>query len=206
MSYVTLTEFKAEGATGENDRLTAALALAKAYIDRVTGQWFEPSESKTLYFDGDGENILHLPVPAITVTKITTDDDREMEVDEDDFTLYAGSGPPDHRRNPKIRFYSGMPVGKLNIAVTGTWGFVEDDGSTPLLIKKACILLALTEVDTLDSDSRRDPITRGRVIEEETDRHSYKLGELAASGGPTGEPEIDVILASYRRPLAMAVI
>ena len=208
-TYATVQQLKDEGApTGAADpRLQLALNRAAQDIDRYTRQWFEKRGPKTLVFDGHGGTILHLPVPAVSVSRVYTVDSNDVETDIDarDWTLYAGSGPPDNRRNPKIVFTFNLPTGTQNVRVTGYFGFVEDDESVPIPINKACLKMALAEVSQLADPDRRDVIDRGRIVRETTDRHSYQLGGTPGGGddtatGPTGDPEIDRILADYRAP------
>ena len=201
--YASRAEAIAEGMP-DSARTDAALALAGEYIDRFTGQWFDKrpaADTMTLVFDGHGRETLHLPVSPIVVSSVTIDED---EVDASDYYVYSGAGPPDERKNPKIVFESPVTEGRQNVNVIGTFGYVEDlAGTTPPLIKKACLLLALRELPLMTDADRGDEAQAARVLEERTDGHSYKLGELIVSGGSTGDPEIDNILVFYRAPIAM---
>ena len=49
-----------------------------------------------------------------------------------------------------------------------------------------------------DPQARFDRM-RGGVMSETTDGHSYSLGGLSATGGPTGVPDIDDVLFRYRQ-------
>ena len=199
-AYATVADLEAEGYPEDQDaRATLAIALASQYIDNVTGQWFDEREL-TILFDGDGGTLLYTPAPIIDVTTIEID---ETEIDEDEYTVYNRT-VPDDRKNPKIVFEAGMTIGKQNVSVEGSFGYLEDD-ETPILIKKACVKIALRDAALMTDSSRGDEITRGRVISEHTDGHSITLAELARSGGPTGDPEIDAILAGYRRPIQMGL-
>lgn len=198
--YVTIEELTAEGAEGTDDRKTNAIVLAQSYIDKMTGQWFD-KKSKTIKFDGKSQSLLFLPFFAISISKIEVDD---SEISEDDYVLY-NRFYPDDRNNPKIKFEYNLPKGSLNISITGDFGYVEEDESTPAQIKKICLLLALNEVGELSDTSRRDVIDRGRIIEEDTDGHSYKLSDVFSSGGFTGDPEIDAVLRAYQSPMKIGV-
>ena len=204
-NYATRQDLIDEGApSGDTDRLDHALELATAYIDIVTGQWFE-SRALTLTFDGEGQRVLHLPIPVISVTTVTLN---EVEILTDSYYVYNRT-VPDDRKNPKIVFEFDLTKGHQNVTVQGSFGYVDDPTgtpATPALIGKVCVKLALAEIGQMYTDAnRREVIDRGRLIEEETDRHSYKLADLIATGGPTGDPEIDTVLARYRRPIAMGM-
>ena len=88
------------------------------------------------------------------------------------------------------------------------WGYTEPDGTpegrVPLAIRRACILLVLRWLSPLaDGDGAEDARNRWRIIEERTRDQSYKLDRVQLSGAFTGDPEIDGILARYRRPPGM---
>jgi hypothetical protein len=199
--YVTANELRAEGAVGTKIRIENAILLAQTYIEKETGRWFE-LKTVALELDGEGDKVLFLPHFCFSVTSILVDD---SEVDADGYTLY-NRFTPDDREIPKICFETNVRVGKRNVEINGRFGYVESDETTPVLIKKAVKKLALTEIEQLSDTSRRDLIDRGRVVEEKTDGHSYKLSDLAFSGGPTGDSEIDGIIMKYRKPLGMSAV
>ena len=202
--YATKAELVAEGAPDGDARNDHVLELASRYIDLVTGQWFE-KRALTLTLDGNGRRTLHLLVPVIDVTEIRMDD---VALLADDYVVYNRTYPDD-RRNPKIKFEAATTRDEQNLEIDGDFGFVDDPGAgntIPVQIKKVCLMLALGEVGLLSDTDRRDAVTRGRVTKEVTDRHSYSLGDVAASGGATGNPEIDDILSSFRRPMQLGTL
>lgn len=204
-TYAIASDLENEGADiSDSARVTHALELATEYIDRMTRQWFEP-RTKTVYYDGDEQTLIHLPVPAISITEITVGG---LVLSTDSYTLYGDEGPPDDRKNPKIVFTSELQAGTRNVVIAGSFGFVDDPASAktvPKLIKKACVMLALSELPQMLDDERGDEFQRGRVVEERTDGHSYKLSEIAVSAAYTGVKEIDDILVLYRAPVAMGL-
>lgn len=199
--YTDVQDVTAECSDASPARIKSAILLAEKYIERMTGQWFE-LRSTTMKFDGRGSKLLQLPVFAFDISEITIDD---SALSADDFTLY-NRFMPDDRENPKIIFASKMSGGNLNVEITGRFGYVESDESTPLLIQKVCNKLAIVEANLLSDEDRNDVIARGRVIEEETDEHMYKLSALTASGTFTGDSEIDQVLVTYRKPLGVASV
>ena len=80
-----------------------------------------------------------------------------------------------------------------------------DDGShwqvsaAPAAIRRCAIDLVLREYRLKTDPEYADSVARSRVTRETTDHHSYELGGLVASGGFTGDPNIDDVLAMYRR-------
>ena len=99
------------------------------------------------------------------------------------------------------------PKGIQNIQIKGKWGYVEEDGSTPELIKRAAIKLVLYNFPALgDAEAQNEKNLRGKLRSETTDGHSYQLAnnasESASSGLSilTGDDEIDGILKYFIRP------
>lgn len=193
--YVTHDEMQKEGIDAPSARLDNTIALAQNYIELMTGQFFE-LKTMTMKFDG-GKKVLFLPVFAYSLTGITIDGD---SLDEDDYTLY-NRFTPDDRFNPKVIFKTKPVSGNLNIELTGEFGFVESDGSTPEQIKKVCKKLVIHEIPQLTDDAGNDYLDRSRIVEEDTDGHSYRLSEIVGTGQFTGDPEIDRILSSYQAPI-----
>lgn len=119
----------------------------------------------------------------------------------DDYVLYNRM---EDRAYPKIFRCSCWPKGRLNVDVSGTWGYVEEDGTTPPAIKQAAMKLALYNFPALsDVEALEEKSLRGLVVSETTDGHSYTLSNEAianlSSGAITGDSEIDQILKSYMR-------
>lgn len=194
MSYCTVNDFRAEGISEEqysDEQLDELIKVASSYIDSVTGQWFEARE-KVIRLDGRGGKNLVLPVFLSAVDYVQV----SGEV-IDDYVLYNRM---DDRVYPKIFRNRGWPLGRLNIEVSGTWGYVEEDGSTPADIKRAAMKLALYNFPSLsDVDAHEEKNLRGSLISETTDGHSYTLSEGAVTSGITGDAEIDEILRRYVR-------
>ena len=185
MSYFTVEEFD-----GDEELIAASCD----FIDRVTGQFFELRE-KTIKLDGRGGKNLVLPVFAYSVDYV------KVEGEEiHDYVLYNRM---EDRAYPKIFRSSGWPKGKLNVEVSGKFGYVEEDGSTPLAIKRAAMKLAI-----LSSNEAPDERNlRGLLLSETTDGHNYELSENAVTSSITGDTEIDQILRKYTRSkFRMAIV
>jgi hypothetical protein len=201
--YVTAEELYKEGAQGSRVRIDEAIALAQKYIEDETGWWFEQRE-KTMSFDGsECKGALFLPVFPYEILEVKSDG--ALLAETDDYVLY-NRFYPDDRWTSKITFEFAVVDEPKIITVKAKWGFVEEDGPTPILIKKICKKLALTEIPTLTTSGRRDDIDRGKIIEERTDGHQYRLSEKAVSGGPTGDAEIDGVISAYSKPAGVAVV
>ena len=210
MSYCEIADIRAEGITEEqmtDDQVSQLIALACNYIDKVTGQWFELRQ-KTIKLDGRGGQVLQLPVFLINCDEIQADG-----IPIDDYVLFNRISPEDDRNYPKIYRRLRWPKGIQNIQVQGEWGYVEEDGSTPLLIKRAAVKLFLYNfLPALgDSEAQAEKALSGLLQSETTDGHSYSLnGEILKAmyeNSLTGDAEIDGIINQYTRySMELAVV
>ena len=196
MSYCSIEDLRNEGITEEqfdDNQLDKLIAVSCAYIDRVTGQWFELRE-KTISLDGRGGRILALPVFLYDVSCVKIDGE-----EAGDFVLYNRI---EDRAYPKMFRHLRWPKGRLNIEVSGRWGYVEEDGTTPLAIKRAAMKLALYNFPSLnDAEAQEEKNLRRLLVSETTDGHNYSLSSEAVadlySSALTGDVEIDQILKNY---------
>ncbi len=236
MAYTTLAAVRAEGldvADASDARVTALIAEAEAFIDQVTGQFFDPT-ALTLTLDGppggvawplttrttqpewSRGGVLLLPIFAIAITEVrrvypgTTTPDTVVAAT--DYINYNRDWPDD-RRNPHLRHIIGSwERGHQIYEVDGTFGFVDDPGganTTPAGITRACILLVVrwhlelgdeaSWIDRFEHGSLRSMSVQGR-------NESFGSGSSGvfgnAAGTYSGDPEIDRILARFRRPIA----
>lgn len=189
---MTVTDIEKEGVQSTTDRIESAIELAQSYIEKMTGQWFE-LRSWTYKLDGERQDVVYLPVYAKTISEIRVND---VVLDADSYVVY--NDIVSDIDVPKIKFNSKLSRGNRNIEITGEFGYVDSNYETPIQIKKICKKLALAEIGLLTDDSRKDIIDRGRIIEEETDGHRYRLAEMTAGMAFTGDSEIDIVLASYK--------
>ena len=206
MSYCTVEDLRAEGVSEEDyadEQLEYLIGASCEFIDRVTGQWFELRE-KVIRLDGRGGQNLVLPIFLSEAYSV-----KFGHEEIDDYVLYNRM---EDRVYPKIFRCSGWPRGRLNVEVSGQWGYVEEDGTTPPAIKRAAMKLALYNFPVLsDTEAQEEKNLRGLWVSETTDGHSYALSNEAVSSlssdAITGDAEIDRILKSYKRSrFRMAVV
>ena len=195
MSYCTIEDLRAEGLEGNDESLERQIKLSCEFIDRITGQFFEVRE-QTIRLDGRGGQNLLLPFPVIDVEYI--------EINSALISDYVIYNRLEDRDYPKIFRNLKWPEGRLNICIKGTWGYVEQDGSTPVSIKRIAKKLAMYNFPALiDDEAQREKNTTGLLISETTDGHSYELAADAVTsaynGAITGDAEIDSILKFYMR-------
>ena len=214
MSYCSVADLRAEGLTIEQaskDEAEKLISEACDFIDKYTGQWFELRE-KTIRLDGRGGQFLVLPVFLRSVISIKVNNET---LDPNEYVLYNRISPEDDRRYPKIFCGNKWSSGILNIKIRGYWGYVEEDLTTPLLIRRAAIKLVLYKfLPTLgDADAQAEKNTQRLLVKETTDGHSYELAENAVEASSsssllsTGDVEVDEILEYFKRPhFRMAIV
>jgi hypothetical protein len=219
--YISIDDIRAEGVTvakASDEKVFELIQVWQDYIEKVTRNWFV-SKSMTLYLDGNGTTLLQLPVPIISVTELVIDD---TTIETADYKVYNGRGviERDDRKNPRVKIVTGdvsifngtgqnrssitlFYVGEKNIKLTGSFGYVEADGTVPKPIQYALKKLVVRRCDPMVG-SVHSPA--GPVIEEETDRHRRKFSDPIMGSktySMTGDLEVDHILAMYKAPLMM---
>lgn len=196
MSYCELADVRAEGVdstSAEDARVTFLIDLSTKYIDRVTGQFFE-SRRRTYTLDGPGVDTLFFRVPVVELVRVVIDDTTAA-----DLAAFVA----DDRR--LIRRGAVFPRGRANVVVEADFGCLED-GETPALIKRVCILLVIRNAPQAATEEAVDARRQGMIVEEKIRDYSYKLADIAQNGGPTGDPEIDAILEMYGAPPAIGAV
>ncbi len=215
-SYATIADLRAEGVgddTASDARLGAALEEASRTIDRLTGWFFEPRKD-VVRLSGRDTPTIELPFPLIALTHVRVGGGFWMPAYDIPLTpeLVWIVGAPIRADFdvPRItlRFGYAFPRGQGNVEVEGTFGYTEPDGTaegrTPLAIRRATMILALRSIPGVANvEAREDNWRRPRLIEERTRDQSYRLAPPVPSTSLTGEPEVDEILARYRRPLGL---
>jgi hypothetical protein len=204
--YASVADLRDEGvsvAQASDARLVALIDEASRAIDSFTGWFFEP-RTLTLRLDGRGTPSIEPPVPPIELSALSVGGSAVSVAPEDLVIVGApvqpGFDAPRITRTRRRVF----PKGTGNIQAAGIWGYTENDGTphgrTPLEIRRACMLLVLRWLSPLaegDTEAR----SRWRIIEERTRDQSYKLDRVSGGGSTfTGDPDIDGIVARYRRP------
>jgi hypothetical protein len=119
--------------------VTEKILLAVDIIDNQTGQWFEERET-TFTLAGHGINDLCLPVPAISITSVTID---EEELDSEYYKLRA----TDPKRYRFLRHKSAVWPDDSEIEVVGKFGYVDLSdadppvASVPAMAKELCCIV-----------------------------------------------------------------
>lgn len=220
--YASVVDMRDEGVTpamASDERLAALLAEACAFIDRVTGWFFEP-RSMIVRMDGRGTPSIEPPYPPIRIDFLTISG-APVSLQPDDlvivgapvaigfdtprFTLVQKWAYPEN--GCAIPFRRTFPKGEGNVVASGLWGYTEPDGSptgrTPSAVRRAAMLIALRNISLLGTGDSAAK-SQWRVLEERTRDQSYRLGALPTIGVVyTGDPEIDLLLARYRKPMGL---
>jgi len=212
MAYITVSDLRAEGVSADvyiNDMCQAAIDLTSEYVERLTLKYFEP-RTETRTFDGNGSETLPLDMPIISLTKVEWQQFGNSALVEQPLTEFkAYNRIPTDQYYPKIaifrsnswdiesRYFGVFPKGTLNIAVTGSWGWVNAAGETPEMIKKAVKILSVAWLDQVGGGGLLSVLRSYGITEEKTDRHSYKLSDAMSSGNLTGIPIVDMLLKPY---------
>lgn len=236
MAYITVSDVRAAGLTQAkvaDADVTSAIALWQEFLDRACRQWFEP-RTLAIKFDGTDSDTLHFGVPIISVTSLKVNDS-PTALPVGSYRVYSSAGYPDDRRNPRIKLVSegghdiySAPMqfgrfkfqkGRQNQEIVGSFGFVEADGTTPLMIKRALLKLVLEKLQTpvyvdptcaASGISSLPPMLAGALKEEWTDGHRlvYAVSDPAPRKpgltGVTQDQEIHDIIRLYRAPIGIA--
>jgi len=236
VTYVTVDDLRALGLPDppfSDADILDAIILWQAVLERACRQWFYEREL-TIKFDGNNRDTIHLGVPIISVEhlKINGSDDA---LDTDLFLTYSGRSYPDDRRNPRIKLKHSSQLtsiyvaastrgelrflrGNQNQEISGAFGFIEPDGSTPAPIKRALLKLVAEKLTlpiyTPAGTAAPAPVSTtvaGIVLSEKTDGHAISYGTASfsdrRSGGISGitqDTEILDIIKLYRAPIGIA--
>lgn len=218
----------------DDDTVLATIEVWQAFLERACRQWFVP-KAMILSVDGTDSDTIHLGVPIISIDYVKLNDD-PAELDTELYRVYNATRYPDDRRNPRIKLvphhdldiYT-MPVsdyslrfrkGRQNQEIKGTFGFVEEDGSVPKLIKRALTKLVVEKLTYpifvatggTAPPTNNAPASVGDLLEEWTDGHKIKYNAVKPETKPrapgltgiTDDPEIHDIIRLYRAPIGIA--
>jgi hypothetical protein len=237
MSYVTVQDVRDAGLTDAvafpDATVLSSISIWQALIDRACRQWFEP-KALTIKADGTDSDTLHFGIPIISVEYVKLNNNSN-ELDTNLYRVYNSISMPDDRRNPRIKLVKSddyrdiytapggfgdlrFRKGRQNQEIKGSFGFVEEDGSVPLLIQRALIKLVIEKLtkpiyvsDPVSTPTPPPPII-GSIQEEWTDGHKIKYGQSGAEvskrspylTGITDDQEIIEIIKLYRAPIGCA--
>jgi len=233
--YISLSDVRAEGldsTVADDAKVMAAIELWQAIIERACRQWFNP-RTLILKADGTDSDALHFGVPIIDIEYLKLNNSSD-ELDTGLYRVYNSRSYPDDRRNPRIKLIGSeradiytaplcsrlrFAKGRQNQEIKGTFGFTEEDGSTPLPIKRALLLLVIEKLTKPpypgSSTTVTPPAIIGGIIEEQTDEHRIRYGGAASTTGKisdrrpglsgiTANQEILDIIKLYRAPIGIA--
>lgn len=197
------------------------IADAMDFIDRMTRQWFN-KRTKTLKMEGENVEVLMLPVPIIEVTEIRPNGLSEPVMAMSEYIVFTSRSVPDDRRNPRIRVHTDPTsifyergrrfLRGVITEVDGSFGYLEEDGSTPRQITRAttklAVMRALKSIGEEASESSASAGV-GALKREKTDLHEVEYFDpksqvsesLTQASGSSGDDEIDGIIAMYRAPI-----
>lgn len=210
--------------------LDAIIALSMAFVDRITRQWFN-ARALSVKIEGTNSDLMLLGVPILTLTSVVFNEEQTFSTTDEinNYFLYPNArGYPDDRKNPKIKLRRDvrnvfLDTGRGQIfrrgrmqVFAGTFGYLEEDGTTPLLIQRATLKYAVIKyIDPPGTSAADSSVEKGPMKREKTDLHEIEYFDPSKSGAATaagakglaplsGDREIDDILLMYRGPLLMA--
>jgi hypothetical protein len=209
--YASVADLRDEGITptmATDARLARLLDEASAFIDRVTG-WFFESRMLTLRLDGRGAPTIEPPYPPLRLDALSVEYEGAVALSPEDVSVVGAPVQPGFNA-PRLTLRHGrrFPRGVANVTAVGLWGFTEPDGTpegrTPPAIHTVTMQLALRALPLLgDLEAWSDARLRWRLLEERTRDQSYKLGAPLFATFITGDPEIDLVLMRYRKPAGL---
>jgi hypothetical protein len=205
VAYLTVDDLRREGVSDEDyttEYVQERIDLASKTVERLLGLFFEPKVGHVVTMSGPGHDTLFLPYPPTTTSAITEITVGGTAVDSEYWEVIMPEFP-DGRLNPKILHLTGSwTAGKRNVIITGTFGFVEADGtSIPPEIHDLCKRVAIWGMPKLGDTGA---LKADRIVEESIEGYRYKLSEVMPSG-TFDDPKIDSLLARFHRP-AMGTI
>jgi hypothetical protein len=205
----------------------AAIEMWQQFLERACRQWFN-ARSRIFSVDGNDSDTLHFGVPIISLEYLKINACTDA-LDVGLYKVYSGNTYPDDRGNPCIKligpdyqrdiFVAPVTSGRLkfrkgrqNQEVKGIFGYVESDGSTPKMIKRALLLLVTEKLVTPVVPSGGILPILGSILSESTDGHSISYGSITDGfatrrpglSGMTQSLEVLDIIKLYRAPLGIA--
>lgn len=194
-------------------------------IDESTGQYFNKREG-IFKIEGNNTQLMHLPVPIISIDELLINStNTELKEGEDfDFVAFKSrQKPTDHRRNPRIKLnigrgreniFSGSLTSRIFVKgtltqITGAFGFLEPDGRTPSLIKRAVQLLVMRDIkrpiaSSLSVEEEVGPVKRLKVDLHEKEFFEPSSNRNNIKSSTSGIEEVDKIISFYRTPLRVS--
>lgn len=239
-TYCTVADIRALGVPNElatpagptDAQVLTAIKLAQQLFERATRNWFVP-RTLQFKFDGTDSDTIHFGVPIIDIEWLKLNAS-PSNLEKSNYAVYKSRSYPDDRRNPRIKLVRSRDVrdiftapltfgelkfrkGRQNQEVRGTFGFCEDDGSTPAGVREAVCRMT---IERLASPAFIAPGTTvisappasggGAVIEEWTDGHKLKFATASLAmqrpglQGVSADPFVQDMIKLYRAPIGVA--
>lgn len=230
-AYATVADARTEGVptTFTDQQIQAQLDQWSNFIEDATRQWFEPRHRK-LELDGNNARVLFFPVPIIKIDQVWINGDFVNELPNRFFKVYnRNQADADDRRNPMVKFASvglgifDVPdfryamrfvIGTRNQHFLGQYGFVESDGTTPKLIKRAVLKMAIKTLQSgggmIWGEIMNGPPAAGKKVSETTDGHTVSYNAYAYLPKPgnlngiTNDDEVDAIINMFKAPMKIS--
>ncbi len=208
--YITIQEFKDNSLIPTKDmptdsELESKRNFVQGYIEKLTKQFFN-ARDLVLSQDGNGLFLIRADYPIIEITKIELKDSTGVYTEQalSGFEVYS-KFLPDDRPYPKIVSKNAIfPKGFRNIRLTGKFGYVESDLTTPELIKKVTMLLMLAWLS--DIATSKGNLRQAKTFWDKTNGRETHIAEAISYGTLTGDPEIDNILCLYTKAPSVSTI
>ncbi len=235
--YITVADVRALGldsTVASDSAVLAAIKTWQKFIERACRQWFYPLELE-MNLDGTDSDALHFGVPIISIASLRINN-ATATLDPKYYRVYNNLLSPADRQNPRLKLVDGStgnwdiytaPLrdgrlmfrhGRQNQYVKGVFGYIEADGTTPELIKRALAKLVVEKLtkpiyaNPLAPPVAPPPLFSGVIVEEWTDGHKIKYGQSggelkprqAGLAGITDDPEVLGILKLYKAPIGLA--
>lgn len=205
------------------NRVARALRAAATFLDRATGRFFRRRDG-SITLNGTDSPRLWLPFPIVTVDQVEDAVDLAVSIDGtalDSDQVGANSGVilgvEDPRANPWIeltRSSTGSPFsfgrlavfpeGVRNVEITASWGYLEEDGTTPEPILDCLARLIAMKLASTPDQAGSGPAAAA-LLSESVEGRTYTYAADAASYGLTLDRETDAILVAYSRPPEVVV-
>jgi hypothetical protein len=198
------------------------IKTAMNLIDEKTGQFFNKREG-TFPIEGRNTALMHLPVPIIEIDELRINSTSTILTEGEDYDFVAFKGrqtPTDDRKNPRIKLNIGRAKGSIftnSITsrlfvkgslthITGSFGYLEPDGSTPLLIQKAVLILVMLDINkpvgsSVSATSGTGPLKRLKVDLHEQEFFEASSNKESVRSSDSGNEEVDRIISLFRTPI-----
>jgi hypothetical protein len=235
--YITIQDIRDLGITVSqaSDKLVLnTIKTWQQFIERACRQWFYPLEL-IMELDGTDSDAIHFGVPVISISELRLNGD-SAPLNPRYYRIYNNLSSPGDRQNPRVKligaengnrdiYTAPMKDGRLqfrhgrkNQYIKGVFGYVEADGTTPLLIVRALTKLVVEKltkpvyVDPMNPPVTAPPLMSGVIVEEWTDGHKIKYAQSGGEvkprapglAGITDDPEVLGILRLYKAPIGVA--